>query len=103
MCSGSAMPYRLIQRHRISICLIICIGVLGRQLVLNAQGLTGQVSGRVQDPSGQMIAGAGVVLTSNVTGQRRAAKTNASGEFLFTEVISRRFRLARRIGRIQSF
>ena len=87
MCSGSAMPYRLIQRHRISICLIICIGVLGRQLVLNAQGLTGQVSGRVQDPSGQMIAGAGVVLTSNVTGQRRAAKTNASGEFLFTEVL----------------
>ncbi|MBV9226684.1 MAG: carboxypeptidase regulatory-like domain-containing protein, partial [Acidobacteriaceae bacterium] len=65
----------------------ICIAVLATQPLVNGQGLTGQVSGRVQDPSNSVVTGVDVVLTGNVTGQKRATKTNSVGEFLFPEVL----------------
>src|SRR5579859_5075110 len=58
------------------------------------QGLTGLVSGRIQDPSEQRIAGADVVLTSLSTGLERSTKTNAAGEFVFTEVLPGSFDFA---------
>ena len=57
------------------------------QLALNGQGLTGQISGRIQDPADRLVAAADVVLMSVDTGQKRAGKTNAGGEFLFLEVL----------------
>jgi hypothetical protein len=61
--------------------------------LLFGQGLTGQISGRVQDPADKLVAGADVVLTSAATGLKREIKTDAAGEFIFPEVLPGRFDL----------
>jgi hypothetical protein len=58
-----------------------------------SQGLTGQVSGRIQDPGEQLVIGADVALTSVATGQRRAGKSNPDGEFLFLDLLPGTFDL----------
>jgi hypothetical protein len=52
-----------------------------------AQGLTGEVSGRIQDAHDRLIAGATVTLTSVDTGVLRTAQSNDSGEFRFLDVL----------------
>ena len=49
-----------------------------------AQTITGTIVGTVTDPSGQVIAGAKVTLTSESTGESRTATTNLAGGFAFT-------------------
>lgn len=49
-------------------------------------GATGSVHGTVTDPSGAVIPNATVQLKSAVSGLRRTATTNASGEFKITNV-----------------
>ena len=73
--------------------LLVCIAGASMQQVTNGQGLTGQISGRIQDPSDKLVIGADVVLTSADTGQRRSAKTNSGGEFVFLEVLPGSFDL----------
>jgi hypothetical protein len=51
-----------------------------------AQTSSGQISGRVVDPSGAAIRGAVVTLTNQATGETRTDKTEASGEFVFVAV-----------------
>jgi hypothetical protein len=48
--------------------------------------VTGTVSGTVQDPSGQVIAGAAINLTSDKTGQVNTTTTNGTGVFNFVAV-----------------
>lgn len=67
--------------------------LLAFSLSLNAQGLTGQISGRVQDPSGNSIPNAKVVLTNNATNQIRETVSDPQGAFTFTEVLPGNFRL----------
>ncbi len=52
-----------------------------------AQGLTGQISGSVLDPSGAAIAAAEVTLTNTGTSQVRRTATSAQGAFLFTQLL----------------
>ena len=52
-----------------------------------AQGLTGEVSGRIQDAHDGLITGATVTLTSVGTGVLRTAQSNDSGEFRFLDVL----------------
>ncbi len=73
--------------------LLICLVTMAPGHHLIAQGLTGQVSGRIQDPADRVIAGAEVLLTSNVTGRILTTSTNADGEFLFAEVLPGSFDL----------
>src|SRR5262245_61310782 len=73
--------------------LIASVVLLLFQYTLIGQGLTGQVSGRIQDPSGEAVPEADVTLTSNVTGQVRRAKTNTAGEFVFPQVLPGSFNL----------
>jgi hypothetical protein len=87
MCSASAFTHRLLQRRRIQVLLLFCVAVLATQHVLTGQGLTGRISGRVQDPSDTLISGADVVLTGTANGLNRETKTNTSGEFSFDEVL----------------
>ena len=54
---------------------------------VTAQGLTGQVSGNIHDPTGNAVPGASVTLVNSETGQIRETATNASGDFVFTEVL----------------
>ena len=55
--------------------------------ILSAQGLTGQISGNVTDPSGGVIPSANVRINSIETGQSRAASTNTAGHFVITELL----------------
>lgn len=73
--------------------LILCT-VLGLAAQLAGQGLTGQISGRVQDPSGNVVPGADVKLTSVETGQVRQMSTNELGEFVFTQLLPGKYSVA---------
>jgi len=64
---------------------LVCCGFL---LPVSAQNLTGQISGRVDDPSGSVVARASVQLTNDLTQQVRKTETNSSGEFLFVELLA---------------
>ncbi|HWB85274.1 MAG TPA: carboxypeptidase-like regulatory domain-containing protein [Bryobacteraceae bacterium] len=55
---------------------------------LNGQGLTGQISGAVQDSSQAAIAGATVQLRNTGTGQVKTAATDESGAFLFPQLLA---------------
>jgi hypothetical protein len=57
------------------------------------QGLTGQLSGTVVDPSGAAVIGASVDIVNPLTGQTRAAKTSDGGRFVFTELLPGSFSL----------
>ena len=60
---------------------LVCLSLLLVSAVGFAQTSTsGQVIGTVKDPSGAVVAGAKVVLTS-ATGETREVKSDASGEF----------------------
>jgi hypothetical protein len=61
---------------------------------LLGQGLTGSVSGSVSDPSGSAIAGADITLVNVATSQTRQTKADASGDFVFTQLLPGTFRLA---------
>ena len=55
--------------------------VLISTLALNAQGLTGQISGTVQDPSGSAVPGVKIELTNTLTGQVRATAADHLGYY----------------------
>src|SRR5690348_17884655 len=65
--------------------LLLCLGSL--QGALNAQTSTGQITGTVTDPSGAVIAGAKVILTNVLTQQVWSLSSNASGGFVFPDVV----------------
>src|SRR5277367_2572903 len=71
---------------------LICL-LLEAQPVILAQGLTGQVSGRIQDASDKPMTGVDIALTSTVTGLKHLTKTNMVGEFLLPEVLPGEFDL----------
>lgn len=86
--------------RRVPCLLLISMLITG---TLVGQGLTGQLSGRVQDPKGLPIAGADTTLISSGTGQKRVAKTNSAGEFLFPEVLPGTFDLVAESGGFKKF
>ena len=51
-----------------------------------AQVTSGSIGGSVADPSGQLIPGAAITLTSEMSGEQRSATTNETGTFLFPGV-----------------
>jgi len=55
---------------------------------MNGQGLTGQVSGSVQDSSASAIVGAGVDLVNTGTGVVRKTATDESGNFIFPQLLA---------------
>jgi hypothetical protein len=52
-----------------------------------AQGLTGQISGTVNDSSGSAVVGAETVLLNQGTGQTRQMASDQSGSFLFAQLL----------------
>ncbi|MBL8293762.1 MAG: carboxypeptidase regulatory-like domain-containing protein, partial [Bryobacterales bacterium] len=57
--------------------------ILSAVLAASAQTTSTEVLGVVRDPSGSMIAGAGVTLTRQETGEVRRATTNSEGLYTF--------------------
>jgi hypothetical protein len=56
------------------------------------QGLTGQIGGSVQDPSGAAVPGADIVLENADTSQQlRKAISDSAGGFVFTELLPGRY------------
>ena len=56
-------------------------------VLLNAQSVTGQLSGTVTDPGGAIIAGAQVQLTNDLTKQTREFTSEQNGSFVFTGLV----------------
>ncbi len=54
--------------------------------VIRGQFVTGTVSGRILDPSGNVVAGAPISLTSDTTGDARQTSSNEAGAFTFPAV-----------------
>ena len=54
---------------------------------LNAQSLTGQISGSVQDPSGTAVPGVKVEVRNTATAQIREAVSNTQGEYRITDLL----------------
>ena len=52
----------------------------------NAQVLYGSIVGSVQDPSGAMVVGADITITSKETGVTRETKSNEAGLYSFANV-----------------
>jgi hypothetical protein len=65
----------------------LCILLCGGGSVLNAQTVSGEISGVVADQGGAVVVGATVDLISDLDKQTREFKTDNSGEFLFTGVV----------------
>ncbi len=70
------------------------LAVLATLPSLYGQGLTGSISGTVADPSGSPIAGAEITLTNAGTGQARNAQSDATGSFVFTQLLPATYNLA---------
>ena len=60
--------------------------VLGVSLCANAQSNSGTISGTVTDPSGAVVPGASVEINNHVSGYKRTARTDASGQFRFYNI-----------------
>lgn len=71
-------------RHRVALCalFLLCLS----SALLAQMTITGSIVGTVTDPSGQVVAGAKVTLTSNKTGDVRSTTTNENGAFNFVAV-----------------
>src|SRR5881296_3163270 len=68
---------------------IFCVALFFGLLVsvIFTQGLTGQISSTVVDPSGNVVAGARVSLLNTGTGQMRETSADTLGNFVFTELL----------------
>ncbi len=61
---------------------------------LSGQGLTGQLSGEISDPSHASLANADVQIINRETNQTRDTKTDNSGHFVFSELLPGTFNLS---------
>lgn len=67
--------------------------VAGNPSPAHAQGLTGQLSGVVTDPSGSAVPTATVTIVNIAKAQTRSAQTDDQGRFVFTELLPGNFTL----------
>src|SRR5438045_51404 len=77
---------------RAAFCAIVIASLMTGSLM--AQGLTGQISGSVNDSTGSAVVGAEVVLTNQGTGATRQIATDQSGNFLFAQLLAGNYTLA---------
>src|SRR5262245_65570261 len=52
-----------------------------------AQGLTGQISGTITDPSGSVMPGVKVEIVNQETAQVRTSTTDSEGNFVVTQLL----------------
>ena len=64
---------------------IVCL-VLAVAVPLTSQTTTGRILGTVRDQSGAAVAGAAVVVTDVQRGTTRAVASDASGDYVVTEL-----------------
>lgn len=76
-------------RAMLALCFIACVA----SLPTFAQGLTGQISGSIQDQSGSVVLGATVSIRNINTAQERTINTDQAGTFVFTQLLPGRYSL----------
>jgi hypothetical protein len=70
-------------------CLVIIASIVSALLTCqpcSAQTTSGQISGRVVDPAGQLIVHAQVTLVNQLNAEERSTTTDVSGDFVFVSV-----------------
>ena len=72
---------------------VLAIAVLGIPGLLQAQGLTGQISGTVTDTTGGVLPGVTVTIRNVGTGLTRETVTGTDGAFLFPDLLAGTFDL----------
>jgi len=68
------------------VCLVVAIS-LAVPTLLNAQGASGRIVGRIADPTGAVLAAVKITLTNEATGISRGGQSNDSGDYSFVEVV----------------
>lgn len=71
-------------RYVVSLALLIVLSTAS----LVGQGLTGQLSGSIQDSSGGAMAGVQVMLANDGTGQVREMVSDTTGAFVFAQLLA---------------
>ena len=79
------MKFRLC---RIGLAAIVLLGATGALTRVQAQGLTGQISGIVTDSGGGVMPGATVTVKNTGTNLTRDVVTGADGAFLFPDLLA---------------
>jgi hypothetical protein len=77
----------------LALCVVFLLSAGGLLSTLVGQGLTGQISGTISDPSGAAVADADVQVTNSETGQTRSAKSDNQGSFVFAQLLPGKFML----------
>ena len=79
--------------------LLVAVG--GTMSSVQAQGLTGQISGTVTDSGGGVLPGATVVLKNAGTNATRETVTGADGAFLFPDLLAGKYDITVKRQRLQ--
>ena len=69
------------------------LSAMSASLTLFGQGLTGSISGNVTDQSGSAVPGSEVILTNVSTNQTRTLQSDASGDFVFTQLLPSTYKI----------
>jgi hypothetical protein len=72
------------------------LSLIGMAIPLHAQSAAGKIAGVVTDASGAVIPGATVTIENPVSGLLRTAKTDASGQYQFTNLPMNSYHLVAR-------
>src|SRR2546425_13014351 len=74
--------------------MILCILVLACAAMASAQANTADLSGTVTDPSGGVLKGTNLTVSSVSTGASRTTKTEDSGHYRFVQLPPGRYKLS---------
>ncbi|HXE14413.1 MAG TPA: TonB-dependent receptor [Bryobacteraceae bacterium] len=69
------------------LCVLLAIIAALYAGIAGGQGLTGQISGLLTDPSGAPVAGATLTIINSSTQQTRSTHTDSSGHYVFAELL----------------
>src|SRR5205823_5447382 len=75
------------------ICVLVAVAVVGLPGLLQAQGLTGQISGTLTDSTGSVFPGATVVIRNVGNGLTRETVSGPTGGFVFPDLLAGTFDL----------
>jgi hypothetical protein len=83
----------VVRKRLVSVTLAFAIAMVGIPRLLQAQGLTGQISGTITDTTGGVLPGVTVTIKNVGTGLTRDTVTGTDGSFVFPDLLAGTFDL----------